>query len=260
MLKLNLSLFARMKLRLWHTYFSFLLIPSFTNAQAVNEQLWFEYMLNYPFANSWNVELAGTYSTVLAEPKWRTFELQATPEYSFSANVDLLGAFLVANTFQSKSLTTLEVKEMLGTRIHFTPYRKILTRLLVRFEQRNLQDQETSEWDHGKRSRIRAEAIIPLNKPTMYSGDQLWYSMVDAEVFIVMDQDVNERFANRFRFRGGIGYRVNYGLRLEFVYTLQRSKNILEGAFDTTDHIFRFRVKQYLHKSKPSKSVSGGGN
>ncbi len=55
----------------------------------------------------------------------------------------------------------------------------------------------------------------------MFAGDKLWYSLLDAEAFIVMDQDVEERFANRFRIRTGIGYRINYGLRLEFMYTLQ---------------------------------------
>jgi hypothetical protein len=217
-------------------------------------------MLNCPFANSWNVELAGTYSTVVQEPKWRALDLQVTPEYSFSQHIDLMGAFLVANTFQSQSLTTFEVREMLGARIHFTPNRKILTRLLLRFEQRNLQDLETNQWDHSTRTRIRAETVIPLNKPTMYANDKLWYSIVDAEAFVVMDQDVNERFANRLRIRTGIGYRINYGTRLEFVYTLQRSKNIIGGNFESTDNIFRFRLKQYLNKSKPSKNVSGVGN
>jgi hypothetical protein len=255
-----LSLFTRMKLRFWSAYFSFLLFPSLANAQSANEQVWFEYMLNYPFANSWNIELAGTYSTVLQEPKWRALDLQVTPEYAFSQHIDLMGAFLVAKTFQSQTLNTFEVREMLGTRIHFTPNRRVLTRLLVRFEQRNLQNQETSEWNQSMRGRIRAETIIPINKPTMFSGDQLWYSIIDAEAFVVMDQDVNERFANRLRFRTGIGYRISYGARLEFVYTLQRSRNTLEADFESTDNIFRFRIKQYLNKSKPSKTVSGVGN
>jgi hypothetical protein len=245
---------------LWPAYFSFLLFPSLAYAQSANEQVWFEYMLNYPFANSWNIELAGTYSTVLQEPKWRALDLQVTPEYSYSQHVDLMGAFLVANTFQNQTLNTFEVREMLGTRIHITPNRRVLTRMLVRVEQRNVLNQETSVWDRSMRGRIRAETIIPINKPTMFSGDKLWYSIIDAEAFLVMDQDVNERFANRLRFRTGIGYRLNYGMRLEFVYTLQRSKNTLDGDFETTDNIFRFRLKQYLNKSKPSKSVSGVGN
>jgi len=239
---------------------SFLLYSSTLQAQSTNEQIWLEYMLNYPFANSWNIELAGTYSTVVQDPRWRAFDAQITPEYAITPNIDLMAAFLYGNTFQNEFRSTIEVREMLGTRIHFTPNRRILSRLLVRLEQRNLQDRETHEWDNSIRTRIRAETIIPLNKPTMFAGDKLWYSIIDAEAFIVMDQDVNERYANRFRIRTGIGYRINYGIRLEFMYTLQRSKSTLDGSFDSSDNIFRFRLKQFLNKAKPSKTFTGVGN
>jgi hypothetical protein len=33
----------------------------------------------------------------------------------------------------------------------------------------------------------------------MFSGDKLWYSILDAEAFVVMDHDAEERFANRLR-------------------------------------------------------------
>ena len=216
-------------------------------------------MLNYPFANTWNVELASTYATVLEQPKWRSLDFQITPEYSISQNFDLMGAFYFGETFQNQTISTTEIREMLGTRIHFTPNRRILTRLLIRFEQRNQQDQESKTWSHSTRSRFRAETVIPLNKPTMFAGDKLWYSVVDVEAFVVMDKDVDERFANRLRFRAGLGYRLSYGLRLELMYTLQRSKNTLDGDFFTSDNIFRFRIKQYLNKSAPPKD-RGTGN
>lgn len=238
--------------------FVFLQPPLVLLAQSSNEQIWFEYMLNYPFANSWNVELAGTYSTILGDSRWRALDLQVTPEYSITQHVDVMGALLVSRTFQEESLTTFEVREMIGARFHFTPNRRILTRLLVRFENRNIQNREADEWGSSNRLRFRAESVIPLNKPTMFSGDNLWYAILDAEAFVVMDQDAEERFANRLRIRTGVGYRINYGLRLEFVYTLQRSRNALEADFQTTDNIFRFRIKQYLNKANPVKETGTG--
>lgn len=223
-----------------------------------NEQLWVEYMLNYPFANSWNIEFAGTYSTVLANPKWRSLDFQITPEYSITRHIDVMGALFGGETFQNQSLSTAEIREMVGARIHFTPEKRVLTRLLVRLEQRNQLNRAEDVWSHSTRSRFRAESVIPINKSTMYS-DKLLYSVIDLEAFVVMDQDVEERFANRLRLRTGLGYRINYGLRLELMYTLQRSKNTLEGDFYTSDNIFRIRIKQYLNKSKPS-AVQGPGN
>jgi hypothetical protein len=230
-----------------------------TESAGQSNQSWTEYMLNYPFANSWNVEFAATYATVLEQPKWRSFDVQVTPEYSISQHFDVMGALLVSETFQNKALSTFEVREMLGTRIHFTPNKRILTRLLIRFEQRNQKDQETDRWSHSTRSRLRAETVIPLNKPTMFAGDNLWYAVADAEAFFIKDQDVQERFANRLRIRAGLGYRFSYALRIELMYTLQQSKNTLDGDFFTSDNIFRFRIKQYLNKSAPQKD-KGTGN
>ncbi|MGC3944698.1 MAG: DUF2490 domain-containing protein [Chryseolinea sp.] len=224
------------------------------NAQSPSTQVWTEYMLNLPFANSWNVEFASTYSTVLEQPKWRSLDVQITPEYAVSNHLDVMGAVFGGRTYQETSVTTSEVREMLGARIHFTPNSRILTRCLIRFEQRNMLERETDVWEHSTRTRLRAETITPINKKSMQAGDHLWYAIVDGEFFFVMDQDVQERFANRFRLRTGIGYRLSYSVRFELMYTLQSSRNTLEDGYETTDNIIRFRLKHFLNKNKPSKA------
>lgn len=234
------------------------IFPLASFAQSPSEQIWNEYMLNLPFGNVYNIEFAATYSTVLEQPKWRSLDVQVTPEYSLSQHVDLMAAVFAGKTFQNQALTTAEVREMLGARFHFTPNRRVLTRLLVRFEQRNQRDEETDLWSHSTRTRLRAETITPLNKKTMFAGDKLWYMILDAETFLVLDQDVEERFANRFRLRAGVGYRLNYNLRFELVYTLQESKNTIGESFYTSDNIFRFRLKHYLNKARPSQVVGPG--
>jgi hypothetical protein len=239
---------------------AFLLAVVFrVSAQTTNNQVWAEYMLNYPFANSWNVELAAVYSTVVEEPHWQALDFQLTPEYALSPHIDLMGAVLYNRTVQNQSVTSSEFREMLGTRINMTPHSRVLTRLLLRFEQRNMYYQETDTRQWSTRTRLRFETITPLNRKTMFEGDNLWYLLADAEVFIVHDQQVDERFANRYRIRLGTGYRLSYTWRFEFVYTLQESRNTIGGDYDTTDNLFRFRVKHFLNKSKPS-TVQGNGN
>lgn len=75
------------------------------------------------------------------------------------------------------------------------------------------------------------------------------------EWFFTTDDDVNERFANRFRWRVGGGYRLNYGFRFEFLYMMQQSKDVIDGDFESSDNIFRFRVKQYLRKENHQSLV-----
>jgi hypothetical protein len=226
-------------------------------AQSSNEQVWFEYMLNYSFANSFNLENAFTYSTLLGTPKWRALDYSATLEWSINQHVDIMAQGIVSYTKQTESNKTLEIRPVLGTRLHFTPNKRIQTRLLLRVEQRNFQDLGTNTWTQTLRPRARAETIVPINKDS-YFRDKLWYAITDFEWLIKTD-DVEERFANRVRWRIGGGYRFSYTLRAEFLYMLQQSKNAIDGTYESTDNIFRFRIKYFLRKTNPS-TLGGTGN
>jgi hypothetical protein len=232
-------------------------LPAICMQAQTNTQVWDEYMLNYPFANSFNVENAFSYSTVIGTPKWRALDYGATLEWSVTNRIDLIAATVFSYTNQTDTYNTFEIRPALGTRFYFTPNKRIQTRLLLRVEQRNFKNLETQEWSQEFRPRVRAETIIPINKDSYYE-DKLWYALTDVE-WLYKTEDVEERFANRFRWRIGAGYRLNYNLRFEFIYMLQQSKNTIDGDFESSDNIFRFRVKQYLRKTKPS-TASGTGN
>jgi len=244
----------RSQTKLLFLVFSF----SLSELQAqTDKQLWLEYMLNYPFANSFNLENAFTYSALIGEPKWRALDYNATLEYSISPNIDLLGAGLVSYTQQTQSENTFELRPTLGTRIHFTPNRRIQSRLLLRMEQRNFKNLETNTWEQVMRPRVRGELVIPINQNSIYK-DNLWYAVLDAE-YLFTKTDVEERFANRFRLRIGAGYRLNYSIRFELLYMYQQSRDGIDESFSSNDNILRIRVKHYLRKSNPSKA-SGIGN
>jgi hypothetical protein len=238
-----------------------LLLVCFTSlsakAQSTNEQIWLEYMLNYPFANSFNLENAFNYSTLVGTPKWRALDYSAALEWSINQHVDIIGQAVISYTQQTESYNTLELRPILGTRLYFTPNKRIQTRLLLRIEQRNFEDLDTKTWTQTWRPRARAEMIVPINKDS-YFQDKLWYAITDLE-WLFNIEDVDERFANRFRWRIGAGYRLNYNYRFEFIYMLQQSRAAIDGDFETSDNIFRFRVKHYLRKTKPS-AAQGTGN
>ena len=231
--------------------------PSSLQAQTVNEQVWLEAMLNYAFAKSYNFENIIQYSTLLDSPRWRSLEYNPLVQRSLGTHFDLLTGVTVVYTNQTEQYNTFEIRPAIGGRIHFTPKRRILTRLYVRLEQRNIENLSAKTWESTFRPRIRAEVLIPINRKSFHD-DKLWYGLVDAEWFFTID-DVNERFANRFRLRTGIGYRLNYTSRFEFVFMIQESKKAIGDSFYSTDNVFRFRYRHYLRKEKPSK-LSGTGN
>ncbi|HTE31737.1 MAG TPA: DUF2490 domain-containing protein [Chryseolinea sp.] len=230
------------------------------HAQSPNHQLWYELMLNYSFAGSFNLENAFVYSTLLESPRWYAFDYTPTLDYSIDNHFDLIAGNTFSYTSQVSSYNTFEIRPFLGVRFNVTPNQRILTKILLRLEQRNFLNLDTHDWETVVRPRARAEAVIPINKKS-YFEDKLWYGLIDAEWLFTVD-DVEERFANRFRARIGIGYRLSYTTRFEFIYMAQHSKSGIDQDFESSDNIFRFRFKQYIRNKKKlsSTSTSGGVN
>jgi hypothetical protein len=247
-----------MKIRFGSVSIFVLLASGFSlNAQSTNTQVWFECMLNHPFGKSFNIENAFTYSTLLNTPRWRSFDFSPTLEYSLNNHVDFTLGATFSGTAQTDDYNTFEVRPVAGTRLHITPNRRILIRTYLRLEQRNFLNLESDEWESVIRPRFRLEFVMPLNKKR-YAEDNLWYGILDGEWLYAVD-DVEERFANRFRTRIGLGYRLSYASRFEFVYMNQQSKNAMDETFSSVDNVFRFRYKHFLGKKKTT-NLSGTGN
>jgi len=83
---------------------------------------------------------------------------------------------------------------------------------------------------------------MPINKPSI-TDDGAGYWLADWEWFIPLD-DPEERFANRQRIRGGIGYRRNFNWRYELLYIWTRSRNTIDSGFSTNENIIDVRVKR----------------
>ena len=168
------------------------LLPCVVNAQSTNEQLWFEYIVNYSFANSFNLENAFKYSTLLNTPRWYAFEFTPTLDYSLTNNIDISLSTALEYTAQTESINTFEVRPVLGTRIHITPNSRVLTRVFIRLEQRNIQNLDTKDWDNAWRPRFRSSADPHQQKS--FFDDKLWYGLFDAEWFLTAHDDVGGTF------------------------------------------------------------------
>jgi hypothetical protein len=82
------------------------------------------------------------------------------------------------------------------------------------------------------------------------------YGLTDFEIYAdVAGDEVEERYANRNRFRLGLGWRQDLEWRVEFLYTRQNSKNTLVGDFENSDNIYRIRVKHQPKRNKAKKEL-----
>jgi hypothetical protein len=164
--------------------------------------------------------------------------------------LDLLSEVGLAYTLQQENTNTFEIAPMVGGRFFFTQGKKIDTRFVWRYQYRSFKDLETDDWTSSNRTRLRGEIFVSINGPNLFT-DKLWYAFADYEEFIVIDQQLEERFANRRRARIGVGYRLSYKHRFDLAYTIQSSRNEIGENFIRTDNIIQFKYKMYLNPTKP---------
>lgn len=217
---------------------------------AQDRQLWLDFQLSYPFGGKYLLENTTSYQTLLKkDDKWRSFSISPTFEYSILRQLDLLSEVGIGYTLQKEGVNSWDIMPMVGARFFITQNKRVDTRLVLRYQLRYFRQVEAEDWDISNRTRVRGEILVSINKPTLF-GDKLWYALADYEEFIVLDQQLDERYANRRRARLGIAYRLSYKHRFELSYTLQSSRNEIEGDFISSDNIIQFKYKLYLNPAK----------
>ncbi len=220
-----------------------------------HQQLWVDYQVDLPFANQYLFEVTTSYQTVLTDSaKWRSLSLSPVFEYQFLTQIDFLGGVPFFYTYQTTTYNSFEIDPYIGARYHLSQNRRIDSRLIFKLEERFFKNLETHSWEESNRMRFKAEAWVAINGQNLYQ-DKLYYAILDYEQFFVVDEQVNERFANRLRARFGIGYRLNYKNRFELIYTLQSSRNEIHGDLISNDNVLQLRYKMFLNpriSNKPS--------
>jgi hypothetical protein len=213
------------------------------------EQLWFDYQIDYPFANRYLIEAAASYQTLLSKnDKWRSLSLTTTFEALVFNFMDVTADVPLAYTLQKEGSNSFEIAPIVGLRFYITQSKRIDTRVLVRYQQRYFRQIEQNDWDVSNRTRLKAEAYICLNGPNLFTNN-LWYVALDYEEFIVLDQQLQERYANRRRAKIGLNYRWTYRHRFDASFTLQSSKDEIDGYFIATDNVIQLRYRLFLNPS-----------
>jgi len=227
--------------------FCLLLFPQVSDAQAI-DQLWLEYSPSYSLASEYKLGMRGSYRTNLEDPRWRSIEVRLMPEKKLNSHFDLLGSLQFLHTRQYQALTSTEIRPSIGARWHFLPGKRVTSGLRALVEFRNVYKIEAEEWTRTLRPRLRFFASVPLNEKSM-SADRVFYATSFVEFFFQNEEDIQERFSNRFWFRLGLGYKLNKKLKFELLFNRQDSKNTINDNFEdlTKENIILFAVRHKLN-------------
>jgi hypothetical protein len=217
----------------------------------VNRQLWLDYNVVYPFGNVWTADAEVSYQTLLSGgDKWRSYQFTPGIQRNMTPRIDLFASTPVYYTIQRSDYSTFETRFSPAIRYIYTANRRVESRSVLRYDFRAVKTTGGGDWQISNRARLSLDFIIALNHPNIYN-DKMWYLIFDGEVFVVFDRNIDERYANLRKARAGVGYRLSYKHRFEFVYQVHKSRTTIDQDFDTRDNIFRLRYIMVLNPARP---------
>jgi len=217
---------------------------------AVTQQLWGDFTYFYPFATIYRARAeVGRRNLMSDGADWNRTVIKPSIEVYPIPAIDVMSAFGIFITNESVGPNQLELRPDIGFRLNIFQQRLIL-RTNTRLEYRNIYYNDTTETSRTGRFRSRVELIFPFNNPSVRDPKTL-YGLTDYELFVDLSgKPPGERFADRSRFRAGLGWRFNLEWRVELLYTLQKSRDTSSADFQTSDNIYRIRVKFQPLRSK----------
>jgi hypothetical protein len=221
--------------------------------EETSEHLWGNLILAYPIGYRHYLEVDFQGQVLTSDgPHHQAILVTPQGQYYPYTWLDLTGELLLSYIEQNEDLKSYVVTPRLGFRIQLIGNRRemfltdrVAFSNLLRMEYRNFFYSDNREDKHEWRLRNRLELKLAINKPEL-RNDKTLYLTADGEVFVPLNERVQERFASKFRARVGLGYRISYGWRVELLYIYDSARNTLEEDFREALNGLNLRLKLFF--------------
>ena len=234
----------------------FLVVSKMLKSQDIAPQVWSNFGVAWNINDHFSWRNSAAFNVLLSdEYPWHEFNLTSTVVYKFEKYFEVTLGVYTARTKQSLSLSSYEVRPFVGFRVSTNSKKRWLISNLSRFETRQI---IYSDVDHSLsfRFRNRSDAAVSLNRPSMAMTKNNLFVFGYFEAFFNFGQEVRERFFNQFKYKLGLGYRLNdsWNFNLGFIYQDAKGNVILPSQLPTnliTNYVIEWGIV-FLIASKKS--------
>jgi len=225
-----------------------ILSPFQSGAQEASTQLWTDFTQNLKLKKEYTFDNEISYRTVLSDvDKWRSLIIQPGMSKALGKRWDMMAYLGLIGTLEQATYNTYEIRPGLGVMYKIKIKGKFLMGILGRVELREQYTDKTDSWKESFRSRFRLDETYLINGES-YEKNHFWYSWLDQEAFVVLDEGLKERYSNELMLRAGLGYKINRW-RYEVIYAYQLSKNTIDKEFALDNvGIIRLRLRYYFNE------------
>jgi len=215
------------------------------DSTSVTGNLWLDFIINWRFTPHLRFFADNYYRTVVTgAPDQRM--IGTRPELAWSALgwMQVMAGANIRYTDASDGLNSWELRPYVGVQFIADRFEKFVLMNYTRLEYRKFlytgSDSTSSSW----RLRSRFEAAV-LIRGERFGDAGSWDIIGDAEFFLDLTEAVDERFADRLRFRFGVGHVRTRNWHFDGFYVLQFSRDTQTSGVTSIDNYIRLRVKWF---------------
>jgi len=224
------------------------------NTQSVAPQIWSNVYVLWDIDDRFNWNNNLEYDVLLSEEfPWNSLSFSSSFSYRFHPYIQASAGLYLARTQQSLTLSSFETRPFLALLLNSNPQNRYIFINISRLEWRNFIFSD-GEKVHTGRFRNRTYASISLNQRAINANKNLFlYGYF--EVFLNFDDDVRERFFNLFKYKLGLGYRLNDNWIFSIGGIYQDAQNNVPTPVQLptniiTNYIFEWAIGYVIHSDR----------
>ena len=210
--------------------FILLFCLTYNSAKSQNDgikpQIWSNAYVAWNINDKFVIRNALSYNVLLSdELPWNEISYTVNGVAKVHKFMEVSAGFYMARVLQTKSLRSFEYRPSIGFRIFSNNKKRWAISNLTRVELRKFVYSNQST-DLAWRIRNLTHFALSLNKKSLQYDNNL-YAFGLLEFFHNFNQEVEERFFDIFKWKLGLGYRLNYNWRFDIGVIDQDSRNTI---------------------------------
>jgi hypothetical protein len=218
-------------------------------SQDIAPQIWTNASVAWVINDRFSWRNNAAYNVLVSsEFPWDEITLTSTGVFKFANFFEATTGIYSALTKQTGSLSSFEVRPFIGFRASTNIEKRWLLSNLSRLELRYLNYSDGNSNNVSLRFRNRTIISVSLIKKTMSINKNNLFVFGYFEAFFNFRTEVRERFFNQFKYKLGLGYRINYHWGIDFGVIFQDATNnvtdpVVLPTTLITNYIFEWGVR-----------------
>jgi hypothetical protein len=210
-----------------------------SQSNVINHQVWIDIYPHFYVNEKFEYYGDAGYRTDINENIWSRIHVRPSVRFHLNKAWEAHGGIGLFYTFQKYDINRFEISPWQGIKLKWPETTHIGFNHLARIEERI--SYTTNNWQSSFSLRFRYKLAGKIKFCTKCSLQNVYIPFY-GEIFLPVNDDIDEFFRNQGRAGIGLGYNVLKDWRFSLIMNWQKSRAGPEDEFDVTDYILQLKI------------------